>query len=104
MYMKLRAVPEIWDEDKALPPILVSGETISESELGLSVNNSSIRKTGKLSTVVRWFPGVHMYRVLHSISKRGIESVRMLLLAAGNDEDSLDLVVPVSKLLAKSTL
>jgi hypothetical protein len=105
MHLKLRAVPEICENTgKVLPSIMVSGETISESELQLSINSPSLEKSRRVSTVVRWYPGVPMYRVLKSVSKRGIDDVRKLLLAAGNDKDRLDMVISVSKLLAKSTL
>ena len=104
MSTKLRAVPEIWDEGKVLPPILVSGETLSSSELQLSITPPETGKASRLSTVVRWYPGANMYRVLQSVSKRGIEDVRRLLLAAGNDKDSMDMIISVSKLLARSSL
>lgn len=99
-------MPEIWDNDagKVLPPILVSGEPISESELRLSGNPSNSETSKRAQVVVRWYPGVQMYRVLKSVSKRGIEDVRKLLVATGNDRDRLDMVISVSKLLAKSTL
>jgi len=105
MHLKLRAVPEICENTgKSLPPIMVSGETISESELQLSLNSMSLENSRSVSIVVRWYPGVPMYRVLKSVSKRGIDDVRKLLLAVGNDKDRLDMVISVSKLLAKSTL
>ena len=94
-------MPGIIDEGKVLPPILVSGETVSESELGLSINVPDIGKARKLSTVVRWFPGADMYRALNSASGQGIDDVRRLLLAAGNDRDT---VISVSKLLARSRI
>jgi hypothetical protein len=105
MALKLRAIPDIWDDTgNVLPPIMVSGENMPESELQLSINSPEIGKASRLSTVVRWYPGVHMYRVLNSVSKRGIDDVKKQLLAAGNDKDRLDMVVSVSKLLARSNL
>src|SRR5882724_11153190 len=99
MFVKLRAVPEIWDDNgKILPPILVSGETISQGELQLPIDPPDIGIASSLSTAVRWYPGAHMYRVLNLVSKRGIDDLKKLLLAAGNDKDSLDMVISVSKL------
>jgi hypothetical protein len=95
-------VPEIVDEGKVLPPIFISGETVSESELDLSTNLPKTGKASKFTTVVRWYPGAPMYHVLDCISRRGIDDVRRLLVAAGNDKDSLDMVISVSKLLAGS--
>jgi len=102
--VKIRAVPEIWDKGKILPPILVSGETLSMGELQFLITSSNMGTAGRVSTVVRWYPGAHMYRVLHNASKRGIDDVKKLLLAAGNDKDSMDMVISVSKLLARSSL
>ena len=45
-----------------------------------------------------------MYRVLKHVSRRGIDDVKRLLIAAGNDKENLDMVISVSKLLAKSSL
>jgi hypothetical protein len=104
MYNKLRAAPEIWDEGKILPPILVSGEIVSEDELLLFPSSPDIGKASRFSTVVRWYSGVHMYRVLKHVSRRGIDDVKRLLIAAGNDKDSLDMIFSVSKLLAISSL
>ncbi|KAE9370262.1 hypothetical protein N431DRAFT_343719 [Stipitochalara longipes BDJ] len=101
---ELRAVPEIWDKGEVLPPILVSGETISLSELQFPIKSSNIGTASGCATLVRWYPGAHMYRVLHSISKRGIDDVRRLLIAAGNDKDGMDMVISMSKLLARSSL
>jgi hypothetical protein len=98
-------VPEIRDEEgKTLPPIMLSGETVPESERQLFVNSSDTQKASRFSTVVKWFPGVHMYRVLQSSSKRGIDEVKRLLVAAGNDKGSLDMVISVSKLLENTSL
>jgi hypothetical protein len=88
---------------------MVSGETISESELQLFINSPNINspnagKASRFSTVVRWYPGMQMYRLLNSVSRRGIDDVRRLLLAAGNEKEDLDMVISVSKLLARSTL
>jgi hypothetical protein len=83
---------------------MVSGESISESELQLFTNPPDTKKASRFSTVVRWYPGVQMHRLLNSVSKRGIGDVRKLLLAAGNEKESLDMVISVSKLLARSTL
>ena len=103
MHLKIRAMPEICENTgKSLPPIMVSGEIISESQL--SIDSPSLENSRRVSVVVRWYPGVPMYRVLKSVSKRGIDDVRKLLLAVGNDKDRLDMVISVSKLLAKSTL
>jgi hypothetical protein len=102
---KLHAVPEIRDDKgKTLPPIMVSGETVPESERQLFTTSSDTQKASRFSTVVNWYPGVHMYRVLQSSSKRGIDEVKRLLVAAGNDKGSLDMGISVSKLLANTSL
>jgi hypothetical protein len=98
-------VPEIRDDKgKTLPPIVFSGETILESERQLFINSPETQKASRFSTVVKWYPGVHMYRVLQSSSKRGIDEVKRLLVSAGNEKGSLDMVISVSKLLAKTSL
>lgn len=104
IFTKLRATPEIWDEDEILPPIWISGDTISEIELQFSISSHTSGEDCGHSTVVRWFPGVQMYRVLSSVAKRGIYDVRRLLLVAGNEKENLDMVISLSKLLEKSTL
>ena len=102
---KLLAVPEIRDDKgKTLSPILLSGETVPESERQLFTNSSDAQNASRFSTVVNWYPGVHMYRILQSSSKRGIDEVKRLLVAAGNDKGSLDMVISVSKLLANTSL
>ncbi|PMD46092.1 hypothetical protein L207DRAFT_507036 [Hyaloscypha variabilis F] len=99
---ELRAMPEILDGNgRILPPITVSGDNIAEGELLISSPN--LENSRSLSTIVKWYPGVEMYRVLNHVSKRGIDDVRKLLLTAGNREDDLDLVISLSKLLARST-
>ncbi len=98
-------MPEIRDDKgKTLPPIALTGETVPESERQLFTNSFDTQKASRFSTAVNWYPGVHMYRVLQSSSKRGIDEVRRLLVAAGNDKDSLDMVISVSKILTNTSL
>ena len=97
-------MPAIIEEGKVLPTILISGEAMSESELALSLSRPYTRNSKKDSTPVRWFQGAHMYNVLSSVSKRGMEDVRKVLVAAGNDKEVLDTVLSVSKLLSRSSI
>jgi len=89
------------DENEFLPPILVSGESLPRTELDISFNVQGLEKQHSPSTTVRWFPGAQMYRVLGTVAKRGIEDVRKLLITAGNDRNSLDRIVSVSKLVSQ---
>jgi hypothetical protein len=96
-----RADSLISDEEKLLPPIIVSGEPLTRSELDISFN---LRRTGTQhspSTTVRWFPGAQMYRALGIVAKRGMEDIRRLLIAAGNDPVSIDRIVSVSQLVSQ---
>jgi len=96
-----RADSLINDEEKLLPPIIVSGESLMRSELDISFN---LRRTGTQhspSTTVRWFPGAQMYRALGIVAKRGMEDIRRLLIAAGNDPFIIDRVVSVSQLVSQ---
>ncbi|PMD17315.1 hypothetical protein NA56DRAFT_276243 [Hyaloscypha hepaticicola] len=92
------------DKGKTLPPIMLSGETVPESERQLFTNSSDTQKASRFSTAVNWYPGVHMYRVLQSSSKRGIDEVKRLLIAAGNDKGSLDMVISISHRGARTGL
>lgn len=97
-------MPEISYEGKVLPPILVTGETVSKSELQLFIVRMNVETSSRLSIVVKWYAGVVMYRILKSASKLGINEVKRLLLGAGNDKDSLDMITSLSDLLGRASL
>jgi hypothetical protein len=42
-----------------------------------------------------------MYRALGIVAKRGMEDIRRLLIAAGNDPVSIDRIVSVSQLVSQ---
>ncbi|KAH8595963.1 hypothetical protein B0O99DRAFT_740957 [Bisporella sp. PMI_857] len=44
----------------------------------------------KTTTSVKWFPGVHMYKALERVARRGIRVICYLLVAAGNDPRLID--------------
>lgn len=58
------------------------------------------QKTGQKRNI-KWFPGAKMHRSLEIAARRGIEDIRKLLVAVGNDISDLDRNMSVSKLVAK---
>jgi hypothetical protein len=84
-----------------MPPIIVSGESLTKSELDISFDPRRCGKQHTSSTIVRWFPGAQMYRALGIVAKRGMEDIRRLLIAAGNNPASIDRIVSVSQLVSQ---
>ena len=88
------------------PPIHVSGEILSRAEIddrGLH-ELSNISQGAVISeqrTMVRWFPGVEMYRALGMAARSGMENVIRLLIAAGNDSKFLDRNTSLSRLMSQ---
>jgi hypothetical protein len=88
------------------PPIHVTGETVSFSEIACSCTQEcEIYTHGTIvseqRTMVKWFPGVHMYKALDRAAKSGMEGVIRLLVAAGNDTKFLERNLSLSKIMAK---
>ena len=52
-------------------------------------------------TKIKWFSGVRMQKALRTAAKRGIEDMRKLLVVAGNDIESLDKSISVTRLVSK---
>jgi hypothetical protein len=51
--------------------------------------------------IVKWFPGVRMHKALAIAARRGIEDVKRLLKAAGNDISALEKGTSLTKLISK---
>ena len=65
-----------------------------------NVPSNKFKKTGQTQSI-KWFPGAKMHRSLEIAARRGIEDIRKLLVAVGNDISDLDRTMSVSKLVAK---
>ena len=50
---------------------------------------------------IKWFTGEKMHRSLEMAARHGVEGVRKLLVAVGNDVNVVDTNMSVSKLIAK---
>jgi hypothetical protein len=89
---------------------VIRGEYISPAEMDLLKNNGALqrtnvpskksKKTGQKQSI-KWFPGAKMHRSLEIAARRGIEDIRKLLVAVGNDIGDLDRNMSISKLVAK---
>jgi hypothetical protein len=88
------------------PPIHVRGEAVSLDELagpetqgyGTFLCNPILSEE---RTIVKWFPGVNMYKALCVAARSGMEDVVRLLVAAGNDIKFLDRNFSLSKIMSK---
>jgi hypothetical protein len=54
--------------------------------------------------MVKWFPGLVMYRALGMAAKSGMENVVRLLVAAGNDIKLLERNASLSEIISKLRL
>jgi hypothetical protein len=92
------------------PPITIKGEYISRTEMELLASDPSLQRTTVLpnkssKTVkkgsIKWFSGAKMHRSLEVAARRGIEDLKKLLVAVGNDINDLESSMSMSKLVAK---
>ena len=52
-------------------------------------------------TIIKWFPGVNMYKALGVAARSGMEDVVRLLVTAGNDVKFLDRNFSLSRIMSK---
>jgi hypothetical protein len=52
-------------------------------------------------TIIKWFPGVNMYKALGIAARLGVEDVVRLLVTAGNDINFLDRTFSLSRMISK---
>jgi hypothetical protein len=55
-------------------------------------------------TVVKWFPGINMYKALGRVAKSGVGEVLKLLILAGNDIEFLGRNPSLSKVMSKLSI
>ncbi|KAH7360412.1 hypothetical protein BKA65DRAFT_184447 [Rhexocercosporidium sp. MPI-PUGE-AT-0058] len=79
-------------------PITINGKSISIIEIPAATDLLQERST--VHSIVRWFPGDHLYAVLQEVAEHGIEDVGKLLAIAGNDTDVMDGIISLSALFS----
>jgi hypothetical protein len=93
-----------------LPPITIKGEYISRAEMELLESDQSLQINTALSNEprtlghkrsIKWFAGAKMHKSLETAARRGIDDIRELLVAVGNDINEVERSMSVNKLLAK---
>jgi hypothetical protein len=52
-------------------------------------------------TIVKWFPGINMYKALGNAAKSRMEDVPRLLILAGNDIKFLERNITLSRIMSK---
>ena len=97
--------------DSELPPVTVRGEYISQAEMELWTYGPSLharspsfmtsKQQPSRTRTIKWFPGPRMHRALEAAARRGMEDLKKLLAAVGNDINDLDGSLTVGKLVAK---
>jgi hypothetical protein len=89
-----------------VPPIHAAGQTVPLAECGISVAQGDNAFSLGISatehrTIVKWFPGINMYKALSIAARSGMEDVIRLLIAAGNDIKFLNRNISLSRIMSQ---
>jgi len=85
-------------------------ETFSVAECGLSGETQEKDKLCystvilEQRTMVKWFPGINMYKTLGMVAESGMDDVIKLLILAGNDIRFLERNASLSRLTSKISI
>ncbi len=112
MQVQLSILSDRCRDSIILPAIHFFGESVSRAEVGLSLipqmlpSSSTMRLKHPFTekAIVKWFPGVNMHKALAVAAKRGMDDVRSLLIAAGNDTNIIDRITSITQLVSRMTL
>ena len=89
------------------------GENISHSQISQpSGGQASVAEGASPSNpvtmeekiIVKWFPGPDMYKAIGLAAKRGISEVKALLLAAGNNPETIENITSITRLVSKMSI
>jgi hypothetical protein len=99
-------LPNSGKDDELWSPINVVDNIVSPAKCRFSAmpKNSTFCYGAVISeeiTMVKWFPGINMYKALGMAAKSGMEDVLRLLILAGNDIKFLERNVTLSRIMSK---
>jgi hypothetical protein len=109
IHNQLSKLPKSEEDEAKWPPIRIMDKRESLAACRLS----AIREDNKFScgtvlseqrTVVKWFPGINMYKALGRAAESGIDGVLKLLILAGNDIEFLGRNPSLSKVMSKLSI